>query len=293
MSDTTGQKHTKSLDTLITDIYSSLEGLSHGEPLNISEAELDKTLEGIRECLLHWSQPSKRNKEFNLRMSNVGRPARLLWFEKNAEERTPPSPSTQIKFLYGHLLEEILLMLVRMSGHNVSGEQGEAKVEGITGHMDCIIDGEVVDIKTASKFAFNKFRNGTLPQDDSFGYLAQLAAYEHSTGTENGGFLVINKESGELCLYRPDDLDKPNITQRIKTMKEQVFGDDMPEPCYEPEAHGTKGNMKLPKGCTWCSFKHECYKDSNDGEGLRTFKYSNGYIYLTKVVSEPNVEEIL
>jgi hypothetical protein len=51
--------------------------------------------------------------------------------------------------------------------------------------------------------------------------------------------------------------------------------------------------MKLPKGCTWCKYKYECHKDSNDGQGLRTFKYSNGLAYLTKVVSEPKVEEYL
>ncbi len=31
--------------------------------------------------------------------------------------------ATQIKFLYGHLLEEIVLMLVRMAGHTVTDEQ--------------------------------------------------------------------------------------------------------------------------------------------------------------------------
>lgn len=293
MSVTTGLKRTKTLDTLVSDIYTQLEGLSAGEALNIPEKELDRTLDGIRECLLHWSQPSERNKSFSLRMSNVGRPPRLLWFEKNAEKRTPPSPSTQIKFLYGHLLEEIVLMLVRMSGHTVEGEQQKAEVSGITGSMDSIIDGEVVDIKTASKFAFNKFRNGTLASDDSFGYMAQLAGYEASTGTENGGFLVLNKESGELCLFRPDDLEKPNIETRIAMMKEKVYSDEIPEICYEPEPHGTKGNMKLAKGCSWCSFKHECFKDSNEGNGLRGFKYSNGIVYLTTVTNEPNVEEVL
>ena len=293
MSETHGQKPIKTLDTLVSDIYGKLEGLSEGKPLKIPKDELDKTLNGIRECLLHWSQPSDRNKEFTLRMSNVGRPSRLLWFERKAEKRSAPSPSTQIKFLYGHLLEEILLMLVRLSGHTVTNEQAEVNVDDISGHMDCVIDGEVVDIKTASKFAFNKFQRGTLAEDDGFGYLAQISGYEKAMGTENGGFLVINKESGELCLYRPDELDKPNIEERIKLQKKKVFSDTMPEPCYEPEPHGTKGNMKLPKGCSWCSYKYECYKDSNDGQGLRTFKYSNGLIHLTEVVSEPNVEEIL
>ena len=50
--------------------------------------------------------------------------------------------------------------------------------------------------------------------------------------------------------------------------------------------------MKLPNECKWCPHKFECHKDSNEGKGLRTFKYSNGLTYLTKVVRTPRVEEV-
>jgi hypothetical protein len=159
--------------------------------------------------------------------------------------------------------------------------------------MDCKINGEVVDVKTASRFAFNKFKDGRLSQDDPFGYLGQLAGYEAAEGTDNGGFLVLNKESGELCMYVPDDLDKPNIKTSISQLLPALELDSPPELCYTPIPDGKKGNMKLPKGCSWCKYKHECYKDANDGQGLRTFKYSNGLAYLTEVVVEPKVEELL
>jgi len=217
-----------------------------------------------------------------------------LWFEKrDPQGRGLVDGPTQIKFLYGHLLEEIVLMLVRMTDHKVTDEQKEVDVNGIVGHMDCKINGEVVDVKTASRFAFNKFKDGRLAQDDPFGYLGQLAGYEAAEGTENGGFLVINKESGELCMYTPDDMDKPNIKTSIKSLIPALKLDTPPELCYTPIPDGKKGNMKLPKGCSWCKYKYECYKDSNDGAGLRTFKYSNGLAYLTKVEVEPKVEEII
>jgi hypothetical protein len=195
--------------------------------------------------------------------------------------------------LYGHLLEEIVLMLVKSSGHQVTDQQKEVKVNGIVGHMDCKIDGEVVDVKTASRFAFKKFSEGRLPQDDPFGYMGQISGYETAEGTNNGGFLVMNKESGELCMYQPRQEDKLNITDKINNLIPALNLDTAPELCYDPIADGKKGNMKLPKGCTWCKYKYECHKDSNDGQGLRTFKYSNGLAYLTKVVSEPKVEEYL
>lgn len=283
----------KKLNTLVEDIYSMLDGLSNGEPLNIDEDQLDTTLENIKQSILEWSNPSERNKSFTLRMSNIGRPLRQLWYDSRAgESNHVPSAPDQIKFLYGHILEEIVLMLARAAGHTVSDQQKDAEVGGIQGHMDAKIDGEVVDVKTASRFAFVKFQNGNLLNDDPFGYLAQLAGYEASEGTSAGGFLVINKESGQLCLYRPDDLEKPNVTEKIKYIKEALSVDSLPYKCYAPVPDGKSGNMKLPKNCTFCPYKFECNADANNGEGLRVFKYSSGPAYLTRVVSVPRVEEI-
>ena len=283
-----------SLNTLVPDIYKHLEGLSDGTPLPLTEEEIDKTLVGMREALVSWATPRERDTNFTVRMSNVGKPSRQLWYEKrDPQGRGGIDGATQIKFLYGHLLEEVVLMLVRMAGHKVTDEQKEVTVDGIVGHMDCKINGEVVDVKTASRFAFNKFKDGRLVEDDPFGYLGQLAGYEAAEGTDNGGFLVLNKESGELCMYVPDDIDKPNIRTSISKLLPALELGTPPELCYNPIPDGKKGNMKLPKGCSWCKYKYECYKDSNDGEGLRTFKYSNGLTHLTEVVVEPKVEELL
>ena len=52
--------------------------------------------------------------------------------------------------------------------------------------------------------------------------MSQLAGYEEAEHTEEGGFLVINKESGELCFYQPEDLDKTNINTRIKNIKDAL-----------------------------------------------------------------------
>tara|TARA_R110000823_G_scaffold309569_1_gene433887 strand:- start:729 stop:1583 length:855 start_codon:yes stop_codon:yes gene_type:complete len=282
------------LNDLVPNIYKELEALSNGEALPLTEEEIDRTIAGMREALVSWATPRKRDTNFTVRMSNVGKPPRQLWYEKrDPKGRGNIDGPTQIKFLYGHLLEEIVLMLVRMAGYPVTDEQKEVTVDGIVGHMDCKINGEVVDVKTASRFAFNKFKEGRLAQDDPFGYLGQLAGYEAAEGTEAGGFLVLNKESGELCMYVPDDLDKPNIKASISQLLPALELDVPPAICYAPVPDGKKGNMKLAKGCSWCKYKYECFKDSNGGQGLRTFKYSNGYTHLTEVVAEPKVEEFL
>ena len=286
-------KKKKQLDTLVQDIYNKISVLGKGEHIDLDKDTIDQFGESMKEILYNWSHPEPRGNE-KLRMSNIGRKSRQLWFDTRAEDTQSENIPAHvfIKFLYGHLLEEIVLFLIRLSGHTVTNEQKEVKVNGIKGHMDCVIDGEVVDIKTASSYAFKKFKDGTLAEQDTFGYLAQLAGYEAAEGTNNGGFLALNKESGELTLYRPDDFDKPNIKKRITDIKKLVKLETPPELCYNPIPDGKSGNMKLPRECTYCRHKFECHKDSNSGQGLRVFKYSDGLRYFTQVPSEPKVIEV-
>jgi hypothetical protein len=280
----------KNLSTLVEDIYNTISDLNSGNQ-EISEACLESLSVGVSNAVKGWATP-KENKQFTLRMSNVGKPARQLYYNNKYNNSNDLDSPTLIKFLYGHILEEVLIFLVKLAGHTVTDEQKEVILNDVKGHIDCKIDGEVVDIKTASSFAFKKFKNGTLREDDPFGYLSQLAGYETAEGTSNGGFLVINKESGELTLYRPEDLDKPNVKVLINKIKDIFKFDELPERCYNLAPSGTKGNMKLPRGCVYCHFKTECHSDANGGKGLRLFKYAKGIEYLTRVNYLPKVEEI-
>lgn len=283
----------KKIDTLIEDIYSKIGVLSEGKPLEFSDELLDSFGKEMASALKHWATPNNQPKN-TLRMSNIGRPLRRLWYDiKDDTDAEIISPSLQIKFLYGHLLEVLLLFFVKLSGHKVTDEQKEIKVSGIMGHMDCKIDDEVIDIKTASGYSFKKFKEGTLGQNDSFGYLSQLAGYEEAEKTNKGGFLVMNKETGELTTFIPDDLDKPNIKDKIKKVKAALKKDTPPELCYQTIPEGASGNMKLPMDCVYCPHKFKCYKDSNDGKGLRVFKYAKGNVYFTEIKKMPNVEEVL
>ena len=282
----------KKLNTLVDDIYKKLSALGEGKSLDLSEEVIEQFGESMKDVLRHWSTPLPRSSA-SLRMSNIGRPNRQLWYDlKSKTEPQAMPPATFIKFLYGHMLEEVILLLVRLAGHSVSDEQKAVKVKGIEGHMDCIIDGEVIDIKTASGYAFKKFKDVTLREDDTFGYLAQLAGYEAGHGTSGGGFLAMNKESGELALYLPEELDKPNIETKIDTVKKSLLKKAPPELCYHPIPEGQSGNMKLPRGCIFCRHKLECHKESNEGKGLRVFQYAKGLTYLTKVAKKPKVKEI-
>ena len=259
----------KSLDTLVDDIYKAISPLSKGKPIKLSKKDLKEFGNDMTLALESWASP----------------------IERDTTKELPPS--LFIKFLYGHLLEVLLLFFVKLSKHKVESLQKEVSVSGIKGHMDCKIDGEVVDIKSASGFAFKKFKDGTLAESDAFGYLSQLAGYEAAEKTNDGGFLVINKETGELTFFKPEDLDKPNIKNRIREVKRIVKRKTPPDFCYPTIPEGKSGNMKLPRECTYCPYKYECHKSSNDGKGLRVFNYAKGPTYFTKIINEPKVEEIL
>ena len=121
--ETTGKKHTKTLDTLIPDINKLLTGLAEGKQLKVSEDKLNKFLSNIKDAMIDWSNPVKQDKS-HLRMSIVGRPTRQLWYDKNQpKKKAKADPSLQLKFLYGHLLEHLVLFLTDLAGHEVTDQQ--------------------------------------------------------------------------------------------------------------------------------------------------------------------------
>lgn len=88
------------------------------------------------------------------------------------------------------MIEEMLLFLVRLTGHDVTDEQKEVSVGGVKGHMDCKIDGIVTDVKSTTKYGLMKFKDGTLAANDDFGYVDQIKAYAHAEEIVSGRGLL-------------------------------------------------------------------------------------------------------
>jgi hypothetical protein len=201
--------------------------------------------------------------------------------------------NSKITFMYGDFVEALLMFLIREAGHEITNEQKEVNIKGVLGHIDLEIDEDVVDIKSASPRNFGKFVSGLIHDEDEYGYIVQLSSYVHALNKEVGYFLVCNKVTGELYLLKLEGLELINPENRIERLKKLVQQKEPPVPfCYAPIPEGKSGNLKLNKLCEWCPFNKECWKDSNDGKGLRWFKYSNGLVPFVKVVKEPKVEEV-
>ena len=78
------------------------------------------------------------------------------------------------------MIEELVLSLAKASGHKVEGEQSKLNVHGVKGHRDAVIDGMTVDVKSCSSYAYKKFKEGKLKDDDPFGYISQLSSYVYA-----------------------------------------------------------------------------------------------------------------
>ena len=288
--ETTGQKH---ISTLATDIKHLIANISNGKPANMTEENMNVFLNNIKEAMLAWNTPPvKTDKEGQLRMSVIGKPARQLWYDKHSpKDRKDEDAGLNLKFLYGHIIEHLILYLAELSGHKIEDQQKKVEIDGISGHIDSKIDGEICDVKSASSFSFKKFKSGELVGDDPFGYHAQLSGYETANGTKEGGFLVVDKSSGDICFYKPEDMAKPNVKSLIKNLRSTLEKDTPPEKCYEFKTE-KNGNKTLATGCMFCPHKWECHSDTNNGKGLRVFKYSNKNVMLADVVKQPLVEEI-
>lgn len=276
------------IEHLVDDIYSLLERGGEDIPDSAYE-ELGKRLaESIKHSM-------KREKRGTLRMSNVGTPCnRKLYYSVNHPELAEGMPGwTYMKFLTGHVLEDILLFLAEQSGHRVEGRQDEQEIEGVLGHRDAVIDGTTVDVKTASTYSFKKFESGQLSKDDPFGYIDQIQSYLYSaqddpivTDKDRAAFLVVDKTLGHICLdiHQKQEIDYPAV---YRYKKDVVNSDELPARGFSPEPDGASGNEALGMFCSYCDYKKACHPN------LRTFLYSGrGPKYLTKVVKQPNVPEI-
>src|SRR5882757_8844054 len=159
----------KTIDTLIPDIYQLIQtrGWFHDSLAGSFATDVSRRLQ---------SQMGGQIRNASLRLSQMGpRCPRALWYSINHPEMAEALPPwAEVKYSFGHIIEALAITLAKASGHEVTGEQDELVLDGIVGHRDCVIDGCLVDVKSASSISFQKFKSKGFEKEDSFGYLDQL-----------------------------------------------------------------------------------------------------------------------
>jgi hypothetical protein len=279
------------IKTLVDDLYSVLEG--RGGWTGARGSAMGSTISLLANK--RFSNPQEPRRYLSL--SSVGSDCkRKLWYRINSDDnQETPKGADLLKFFYGDMIEELVISLVIASGHEVRGLQDRLDCFGIKGHRDCVIDGMTVDVKSASPFAFQKFKEGKLEYDDPFGYRSQLSSYVAAakddplvTDKTHGAFLVVNKVNGEIVLDVHDMTEMiDNKPKEIQEAKDMVAG-PMPTTRLDPvPQYKDSPNTKLCMSCSFCSHKEECWPEA------RTFQYSKGPVTLIDVVSLPRVPEVL
>jgi hypothetical protein len=143
------------------------------------------------------------------------------------------------------------------------------------GTYDIIIDDKVYDIKSASPFAFDKKFGESgggfdkVAKDDVFGYLTQGYLYSEATKKPFGGWIVINKATGEILLSEPPQDDSQYRKEAIKKALDntKALMEDKPfEKCFELEEEmfykKPTGNKILGTVCSYCPYKQKCWGEN-------------------------------
>lgn len=270
----------KSIHTLIKDIY-ELVGGPNGVLL---PPDIGTDVQSALQASLGPREPRR-----SLRLSGLGpKCPRALWYSINHPELEEQLPAhARIKYAYGHIIEHLVIGLAKAAGHTVEGEQDEIHVDGVLGHRDCIIDGCIVDVKSAASRSFLKFRQGTIAEDDPFGYLDQIDAYvlgsvddPRVVVKDRGYLLAVDKQLGHLALYE-HKIRPGRIIERIQTYREIVQQPTMPDCTCGTTPDGEAGNIILDTRASYSTYKHCCFPS------LRTFLYSDGPRYFTRVAKRP------
>ena len=245
--------NSKSINTVVPDVYEVMKSRDYSGDLNTIAMQAGREVE---EAIKKAFEPYENKNE--LRMSSIGRCERAQWYAVKGYTPEELEGSVYLTFLQGHVLEAVLVALIKLAGHDVQDQQKKHTVEGINGSQDCTIDGELVDIKTASAWSFdNKFAEDGI-KDDTFGYIKQLSGYGKTEDRKDGYFLAFNKNKSTLKLCK-QELEE-DIDTFIVDLKDKMESDTPPMRLANATTFSkAEAKEKLCMTCAFCGFKEDCY----------------------------------
>jgi hypothetical protein len=253
--------------------------------VNVSLSNLSKFADECNEAA--HKQMTRERGEFRLRMSGLGRPLCQQVLDKHGIKEEMEY-NALFRFLFGDLTEAAMMLMMREAGIEIVDyqKQVELDIAGVTvkGTLDVILRDEtgqdkVWDIKSASDWAFNYKFTGLggydkLKEDDPFGYLMQGFLYSEAVGLPFGGWIVVNKSSGQIAVvevpdWSQDDKDAYllDAAERVKFLTDPRVKPFKP---YKPVAETYKnkgeivdtGNKLLPRECNLCGYRYHCWPNA-------------------------------
>ena len=244
-----------------------------------SPVKLDKQLvqefgEACKNALLKQFEEERKDK-FELRMSNVGRPLCQLQMEAKGIKGEGQPYNVRMRNTFGDLIEALAIFVMKSAGVNIKNEQKKVTYKfnegSIEGRQDVEIDEKIWDIKSASPYSFEKKFGEAggfteVVRDDSFGYASQGFLYGESQGKNFGGWIAINKSTGEWTVCETPAAVEEYKKNALDTAKKNVKAIKSSEPfkrCYTDIAETFRskptGNKVLGFVCSYCPYKLPCW----------------------------------
>ncbi len=240
--------------------------------------------------------------DFTLRMSNLGRPLCQL---QHGKRGTPAVRWNEYQLMYtfmvGDMAELWLILVMQSAGIPIQGYNIPVKYkfgdEEISGTADIMIDDKIWDIKTMSAGSFAKYTNfggfDQVQNDDPFGYVAQGFAYAAGLGKPFGGWIIMNKNTGDIAIsevpitYAKHQAESIKASTKLITKVMATKDTDPIDKQFEAEAEffnkKPTGNKVLAKTCSMCDFKTACWPDAVQRASIMSAAKSPPMVWYTEV----------
>jgi len=226
--------------------------------------------------MLHKRFNTQYNDDFRLRMSNIGRPTCQLQMKKAGAPAENEKYFFLMQMMIGDMHEIMAIAIMEAAGVNITSqkERAEFAADGVVikGESDLSVDegdgDQIWDVKSCSPWSFeHKFSKGfdAIAENDAFGYVSQGYSYAEGTGKKFGGWIAIQKVTGEwsICEAPQDVKTHDAAIERAKDVVKTVVEDAPFKRCFEDiEEKWYKkptGNRTLDIACKYCEFKWTCW----------------------------------
>ena len=249
-------------------------GKASKESVKLDKGLVEEFGEACKNALLKQFEDQRRNK-FEPRMSNIGRPLCQLQMEAKGVKGEGQPYNVKVRNTFGDIIESLAIFIMKSAGVNIKNEQKKVKYKfngsEVEGKQDVEIDEKMWDIKSASPYSFEKKfgeEGGFLEvvKEDSFGYASQGFLYGESQNKKFGGWIAINKSTGEWTVCETPAMIEPHKTEALKKAKDNLkaLKDKVPfKKQYDDIAETFRGkptgNRVLGFVCSYCPYKLPCW----------------------------------
>ncbi|BCV05945.1 MAG: hypothetical protein CM15mV121_250 [uncultured marine virus] len=261
------------MNSILLKVQKYLDQVSKS-PTQVDKKLVEEFGEACKKALLKQFTEDRSSK-FELRMSNVGRPLCQLQMEAKGIKGEGQPYNVKVRNTFGDMIEALALFIMKSAGVEIKNEQKQVKYkfngEEIEGRQDVEIDEKIWDIKSASPYSFEKKFGedggfNEVVKDDTFGYASQGFLYGESQKKNFGGWIVINKSTGEWAVCETPKLVEPYKSDAIKKAKDNVkaIKDGIPfkrqyDAIEETFRGKPTGNKVLGLACSFCPYKLPCW----------------------------------